>query len=175
MNKEIVTYTAVTNLLSHAPPLCNTMDYILPVFFVCEISQARIQEWVPFPSPKYRYRCRYKYFPSGGLDGRESACSAGDPGWILGLGRSPGEENGIPPRYPCLESSMDRGSLVGYSPQGHKESGMTEVTEHTHIDNFNDNKLWKLAMCSMNRPGAYYAKRINKTGGCCGQGSGRNG
>ena len=31
-------------------------------------------------------------FP-GGLDGKESACSAGNPGFILGLGRLPGEEN----------------------------------------------------------------------------------
>jgi len=34
-------------------------------------------------------------FP-GGSDGKESACNAGDPGSILGLGRSPGEGNGNP-------------------------------------------------------------------------------
>ena len=34
-------------------------------------------------------------FP-GGSDGKESACSAGDPGSIPGLGRSPGEGNGNP-------------------------------------------------------------------------------
>ena len=33
----------------------------------------------------------------GGSVGRESAYSAGDPGWIPGLGRSPGEGNGYPP------------------------------------------------------------------------------
>jgi len=32
-------------------------------------------------------------FP-GGSDGKESACNAGDPGSIPGLGRSPGEGNG---------------------------------------------------------------------------------
>ena len=32
----------------------------------------------------------------GGSDGKEPACSAGDPGSIPGLGRSPGEENGYP-------------------------------------------------------------------------------
>ena len=32
----------------------------------------------------------------GGSDGKESACNAGDPGLILGLGRSPGEGNGSP-------------------------------------------------------------------------------
>ena len=47
---------------------------------------------------------------SGGSDGKESACSAGDLGLIPGLGRSPGEGNGYPHQYSCLEVSMDRGA-----------------------------------------------------------------
>ena len=43
-------------------------------------------------------------------DSKESACSAGDLGWIPGLGRSPGEGNGNPLQYSCLENSMDRGT-----------------------------------------------------------------
>ena len=39
-----------------------------------------------------------------------SACSAGDPGSIPGLGRSPGEGNGNPLQYSCLENSMDGGA-----------------------------------------------------------------
>ena len=46
---------------------------------------------------------------SGGLNGEEFACSAGDLGWIPGSGRSPGKGNGYPLQYPCLENSMDRG------------------------------------------------------------------
>ena len=38
----------------------------------------------------------------------ESACSAGDLGSIPGLGKSPGEGNGNPLQYPCLENHMDR-------------------------------------------------------------------
>ena len=45
---------------------------------------------------------------SGGSDGEESACNAGDPGSVLRLGRSPGEGNGNPLQYSCLENSMDR-------------------------------------------------------------------
>ena len=45
-----------------------------------------------------------------GLDGKESVCSAGDPGLIPGLGRSPGEGNGNPLQYSCLANSMDRGA-----------------------------------------------------------------
>ena len=48
-------------------------------------------------------------FPSGS-DDKESACSAGDPGLILGSERSPGEGNGSPLQYSCLENSMDRGA-----------------------------------------------------------------
>ena len=47
-------------------------------------------------------------FP-GVSDGEESACSAGDPGLILGSGRSPGEGNGYSRQYSYLENSMDRG------------------------------------------------------------------
>ena len=46
-------------------------------------------------------------FPGGSL-GKESACNVGDPGSILGLGRSPGEGNGNPLQNSCLENSMNR-------------------------------------------------------------------
>ena len=39
---------------------------------------------------------------------KESACNAGDPGLIPGLGRSPGEGNSYPLQYSCLEKSMNR-------------------------------------------------------------------
>ena len=41
--------------------------------------------------------------------GKESACSAGDPGSIPGLRRYPGEGNGNPLQYSCLEHPMDGG------------------------------------------------------------------
>ena len=48
-------------------------------------------------------------FP-GGSDGKESTCNAGDTGLIPGSGRSPGEGNGYPLQYSCLENAMDRGA-----------------------------------------------------------------
>ena len=45
-----------------------------------------------------------------GSDGKASAYNAGDPGSILGLGRSPREGNGNPLQYYCLENPMDRGA-----------------------------------------------------------------
>ena len=66
-------------------------------------------------------------FP-GGSDGKESACNTGDlssiPGWV----RTPGERNGNPLQYFCLENPHGQRSLMGYSPWGHKESYMTETT-----------------------------------------------
>ena len=46
-------------------------------------------------------------FP-GRSGGKASALNAGDPGLIPGLGRSPGEGNGNPLQYSCLENPMDR-------------------------------------------------------------------
>ena len=46
----------------------------------------------------------------GGSDAIVSACDAGDPGSIPGLGRYPGEGNGSPLQYSCLENSMDGGA-----------------------------------------------------------------
>ena len=48
-----------------------------------------------------------KGFP-GSSDGKESACNAGDPGLITGLGKSPGEGNGNPLQYSCLGNPMVR-------------------------------------------------------------------
>ena len=47
--------------------------------------------------------------PSGSVS-KESACNAEDPGLMPGSGRSPGEGNGNPLWYSCLENSMDRGA-----------------------------------------------------------------
>ena len=46
----------------------------------------------------------------GGSDSKQSVCNAGDLGSIPGSGRSPGEGNGNPLQYSCLENSMDRGA-----------------------------------------------------------------
>ena len=50
-----------------------------------------------------------------------------DSGLIPGLARSHGKGHGNPLQYSCLENPLDR-SLVGYSPWGLKELGMTKVT-----------------------------------------------
>ena len=60
---------------------------------------------------------------SGGPDGKDSSCNAGDLGSIPELGRFPGEENGNPLQYSCLENAMDRGNkratVMGLQRVGH--------------------------------------------------------
>ena len=65
----------------------------------------------------------YRIFP-GGSDHKASAYN--DLGSIPGSARSPGEGNGIPLQYSCLENPLDGGTWLGYSPWGCRESDTTE-------------------------------------------------
>ena len=63
---------------------------------------------IPFP-----VNCQKSEVPQktkDGSDGKESACNAGDQGSVPGSGRSPGEANGNPLQYSCLENPMDIGT-----------------------------------------------------------------
>ena len=59
------------------------------------------------------------------LSGKESAANAGDTSSIPGSGRSPGEENGYPFQYSCLENPMDRGYWWATVYEVAKESDTT--------------------------------------------------
>ena len=63
-------------------------------------------------------------FPCSSV-GKESACNAEGPGLIPGLGRSPGEGNGDPLQYSCLENPMDC-SLPGSSVHGILQASILE-------------------------------------------------
>ena len=77
-----------------------------------------------------------------GSDSKESACNAGDPGSISGLGRFPGERNGNPLQCSRLRNPMQpipvyfpgkshgQRMLASCSPWGHKESERTEQLTH---------------------------------------------
>ena len=62
------------------------------------------------------------------------AVRVGDPGWIPGKGRTPGEGNGNPLQYSCLKKSHGQRSQVGYRPKGCRFRN-DWVTEHTHTLN----------------------------------------
>ena len=77
----------------------------------------------------------YHFGFHGGSDSKASVCNAGDLGSIPGLRRSPGEGNGSPPQYFCLENPMDRGawwaSVHGVSKSRTRLSDFT-FTFHFH-------------------------------------------
>ena len=70
-------------------------------------------------------------------NGKEFACNVGDWGSIPGLGRSPGEGNGYPFQYSCLENSMDRGAW------GATVHGVTK--SHMQLSNFHFYFSWTVA------------------------------
>ena len=88
---------------------------------------------------QYIYWYAYQGFP-GGSDGKESACSVRDLGSTPGSGRSPGEGNGNPLQYSCLENSMDRGAFWGTVHGVTKESDMTEGLKLSLLHFFSDIK-----------------------------------
>ena len=74
------------------PPVRGEVDYALDALWAVLLQMLALPRW---------------------LNGKESACIAGDTGntgLISGLGRSPGEGNGHPLQYSCLENPMDRGA-----------------------------------------------------------------
>ena len=81
-----------------------------------------------------------KGFPRSSV-GKESACNAGDLGSILGLGRSPGEGNGNPLQYSCLENPMDRGAwqatVHGVTRVGHDL--VTKPPPHSRVKGWGKN------------------------------------
>ena len=81
-----------------------------------------LNKWVKVPS---------------GSEGKASACSAGDSGSIPGLGRSPGEGNGNPFQYSCLENSMDRGAWWA------TVHGVTKSRTRLSDVTFNTYKSWE--------------------------------
>ena len=76
-------------------------------------------------------------FP-GGSDGKESACNAGDLGSIPGWGRSPGEGNGTPLQYSCLEHPMDGGAwwaaVHGVAKSQPRLEWLTETHTHSPLE-----------------------------------------
>ena len=112
-----------------SPPLSGFFPYHLPEV-ASHLPLAKSSDLIPnvlslsvtFNTDYHTFFCMG--FP-GGSYGKASVCNAGDPGSIAGSGRSPGEGNGNPLQYSCLESHGQR-SVVDYSLWGLKESDTTE-------------------------------------------------
>ena len=106
--------------------LDNPMDRGVPCTHIHRDIQCEIPRSIGFP----------------GSNGKESACSVGDPGSILGLGSSPGGRNWQPTPVFFSREFHGQRSLAGYSPWGHKESNTTEQLTHTHIKKYQINVMY---------------------------------
>ena len=78
-------------------------------------------------------------FPSG-LDNKEYTCNAGDPRFLSGLGRSPGEGSGKPFQYSCLQNSMDRATQQA-TVHGVTKS-RTQLSMHAQREEIDENCLF---------------------------------
>ena len=80
---------------------------------------------------------RYQGFP-GSASGKESTCHCRRHQemqvQLLSQEDPPGGGHGNSLQYSCLENSHGQTNLAGDSPQGHKESDMTEATQHAHVN-----------------------------------------
>ena len=100
-------------------------DAVKLLYSICQQiwkTQQWPQDWkrsvfIPIPKKKQwqrmfklPYNCAHFTGFLDSSDGKASAYNAGDVGSIPGLGRSPGEGNGNPLQYSCLENYMDRGA-----------------------------------------------------------------
>ena len=84
------------------------------------------------------------------LVGKESACDAGDLGSIPGSGRSPGEGNGKPLQYSCLENPMDGGAwqavVHGVARVGH-DLAAKPTTTSDKVSGILSISLQKVCVC----------------------------
>ena len=89
----------------------------------------------------------WRGFP-GGSDGKESACNVGDPSSNPGLGRSPGEGNGNPLQYSCLENPKDKEAWQATVHGVAKKSDTTEQwTFHFIFHTLLANQIELLNIC----------------------------
>ena len=117
----------------------------MPDIQVCVLQNQSL--YLPFCFyPQNIFASIYQWGFPGGSEVKASASSAGDPGSIPGLGRSPGEGNGNPLQYSCLENPMD-GEAWCYSPWGNKESDTTELL-HSCISGGSALRGWKSILIS---------------------------
>ena len=131
--------------------LCDSMDCSPPGSSPPWNSPGKNTEWVPIPSPGvlhystlnfFDYLTSYGGFP-GGSEDKASACNAGDPGSILGLGRSFGEGNGNPLQYSWLENPMDRAAW--WATVHRVAKSWTRLSDFTHSPHMNP--ILRLSNC----------------------------
>ena len=117
---------------------------------VSQNSLSTIKTWPTYVSIYWAYH-NLLGFP-GGSEVKVSASNAGDPGSIPGSGRSPGEGNGNPLQYSCLENPMDGGAWYATVQWGRKESDTIEWLHFTSFLHHNLRSCKILSECNIGDP-----------------------
>ena len=113
---------------------------------VCLLKCCFLMFWISYLRTFFFFNWGNSHGIPGGSDNKESACNSGDMSSVPGSGRSPGEGEGYPLQYSCLENSLDRGGLADYSPWDCKELDTTERLTHMSIYvstfSFKNDQIW---------------------------------
>ena len=143
---EKIAYSALVGLGVLYMSVWSSWPSVVQVFYflIDPLSRCSIQHWRwDIEVAMCCYRAVYfslRGFP-GGSEGKASTCNVGDPGSIPGLGRSPGEGNGNPPQYSCLENPMD-------SPRGAWQATVHRVTKsRTRLSDYTFTFYFSLQSC----------------------------
>ena len=94
-------------LIQHFNIWLSLLKFMILIILIAKISQAPLTS--QFQIRELRHSETNQGFP-GGSDSKESGYKVGDLGSVPGSGRYPGEGNGYPLQYSCLENSMARGA-----------------------------------------------------------------
>ena len=86
------------------------VPYSLPRAWYSRCSEHHSSGWLQMGATRSHLTLMQLLRVSGGSDSKASAYNVGDLGLISGLGRSPGERNGNPLQYSCLENPIDGGA-----------------------------------------------------------------
>ena len=120
--------------------LCNPMDCGMLGFPVFHYLPEFVQTYIYWLTNHLILCCPFLLLPSilpniRVISGPRELyfCNSGDPGSIPGLGRSPGEGNGNPLHFSCLENSVDRRTLWAIVHGSLKELDMNELLTHAFI------------------------------------------
>ena len=109
----------------YSPPLCL-------IFHMYKYWLQKVRKRIKWDNPSWVGEGGTNWESSvGGSDVKESACNVGDPGSIPGWGRSPGEGNGNPFQYSCLENPKDGGAWQA-TVHGVTKSE-TQLSGHYHM------------------------------------------
>ena len=101
LNNHATSFSSYRSYNSLQPSSCNILPHVI---------RTQLPSWSSKQQLAFEKEDERLWGFPGGSGSKESACNAGPPGQVPGLGRSPGEGNGNPRQYSYLENPTGRGA-----------------------------------------------------------------